>query len=173
MKCLSLWEPYASFVERGWKLMETRSWPTSYRGVLAIHAAKTKKTVDMAIPLMEAAGCDDAEVSDFADWRREWPLGKIIAVAQLVDCVPVETIIPHLTQRERTFGDYAPGRFVWILMDVRPLNPHIPHKGMQGLWEVPALVARSIAVQLLKPLPGVLDDRDGTRQVVRDSVDQG
>ena len=40
MKALSLWQPWASLVALRVKTIETRSWSTSYRGPLAIHAAK-------------------------------------------------------------------------------------------------------------------------------------
>jgi len=40
IKAISLWQPWASLVANGLKLYETRGWPTKYRGVLAIHAAK-------------------------------------------------------------------------------------------------------------------------------------
>lgn len=39
-KILTLSQPYASLVALGAKRIETRSWRTSYRGPLAIHAAK-------------------------------------------------------------------------------------------------------------------------------------
>lgn len=40
MKTISLWQPWASLVAIKAKRIETRSWYTSYRGPLAIHAAK-------------------------------------------------------------------------------------------------------------------------------------
>src|SRR5690348_17556570 len=40
MKALTLTQPWASLVAIGAKRIETRSWSTSYRGPLAIHAAK-------------------------------------------------------------------------------------------------------------------------------------
>jgi hypothetical protein len=40
MKCISLWNPWAFLIAIGKKQNETRSWPTSYRGLLAIRAAK-------------------------------------------------------------------------------------------------------------------------------------
>ena len=39
-RTLSLWQPWASMIAVGLKRHETRSWETSYRGLLAIHAAK-------------------------------------------------------------------------------------------------------------------------------------
>lgn len=41
MKALTLYEPWASLVALGAKKIETRSWPTKYRGPLAIRAAKS------------------------------------------------------------------------------------------------------------------------------------
>lgn len=40
MKTLTLWQPWATLVALLVKLVETRSWATSYRGPVAIHAAK-------------------------------------------------------------------------------------------------------------------------------------
>lgn len=37
---LTLWQPWASLVAWEEKRIETRSWSTSYRGPLVIHAAK-------------------------------------------------------------------------------------------------------------------------------------
>src|SRR6202030_2406661 len=40
MKALTLTQPWATLVAIGAKRIETRSWPTLYRGPLAIYAAK-------------------------------------------------------------------------------------------------------------------------------------
>lgn len=32
------------------------------------------------------------------------------------------------------FGDFTPGRYAWLLSDVRPLPQPVPAKGRQGLW---------------------------------------
>jgi activating signal cointegrator 1 len=40
MKCLSLWQPWASLLVHGTKRVETRGWETKHRGPLLIHAAK-------------------------------------------------------------------------------------------------------------------------------------
>ena len=42
MKVLSLTEPYATLIKEKTKRIETRSWKTSYRGELYIHASNTK-----------------------------------------------------------------------------------------------------------------------------------
>ena len=50
MKAISLWQPYAALIALGFKKIETRSWPTTYRGPLAIHAAqKTMPYIEPAL----------------------------------------------------------------------------------------------------------------------------
>ena len=39
MKAITIWQPWASLIACGAKKYETRSWPTKYRGPIAIHAA--------------------------------------------------------------------------------------------------------------------------------------
>ena len=39
MKCLSLWQPWASLMVNGIKRVETRSWPPRHTGPLLIHAS--------------------------------------------------------------------------------------------------------------------------------------
>jgi hypothetical protein len=40
MRATSLWQIWASLISAGLKIYGTRHWYTSYRGKLAIHAAK-------------------------------------------------------------------------------------------------------------------------------------
>lgn len=35
---------------------------------------------------------------------------------------------------QRPYGDFAPGRWAWLLEDIKPCGP-VPAKGKQGLWE--------------------------------------
>lgn len=82
------------------------------------------------------------------------PLGKIVAVCELVDCVetwPIwATVEPWFQGRrdaeewdvppaketnEYAFGDYAPGRFAWLLADIRALPEPIEARGALSLWE--------------------------------------
>lgn len=86
MKALTIWQPWASLIACGAKQYETRSWPTKYRGPIAIHAAIKDPC---KLPLL-----DKAELERFTweeiDARRcpGWclmPRGKIIATAELVE----------------------------------------------------------------------------------------
>jgi hypothetical protein len=73
MKAITIWQPWASLIACGTKKYETRSWPTKYRGPIAIHAAaKEPRTLPQ-------------EVREALDQLDEVPLGAIIATAELVN----------------------------------------------------------------------------------------
>ena len=138
MKAITLWQPYASLVAIGAKQNETRSWATKYRGPLAIHAAMNMpKWVKKLLPGF-------ARLIGIKEYNGSWlyylehgsgPFGKVVAIGNLVDCVPITPeFVANLSEQEKAFGDYTPGRFAWILEDVRRFEKPVPAKGMQGLW---------------------------------------
>jgi len=134
VKAITLTQPWATLVAIGAKRIETRSWWHQYRGRLAIHAAKAMPDWAMDICAEEpfrsvllAAGIAGVCVL---------PRGAVIATCRLADCLPTDAVSPfRLTEQELAFGDYAAGRWAWILEDVKILPDRIPAKGMLGLWE--------------------------------------
>jgi hypothetical protein len=155
VKTLSLLQPWASLVAIGAKKIETRSWAaTKYRGPLAIHASARFWREDKELcrqepfrtPLFDAG----LFVSEHCLRIREYyqfPLGAVIAVCRLeaIYVIGEDHLIPVPnngrladlpSDQELSFGDYTPGRYAWILSDVRPVEP-IPCKGRLGLWNLP------------------------------------
>lgn len=65
------------------------------------------------------------------------PIGCLLAVALLVDCIPTETLAGRLTRHELNVGDFGPCRFAWLYEDVIPLERPIPFRGGQRLFNVP------------------------------------
>lgn len=135
MKALSLTQPWATLVAIGAKKIETRSWPTGFRGQFAIHASKGFPTECKAL-CNETVFADTLMAAGIQDWR-DLPLGAILCTARLIDCTPMtETNISAIRSTlEYAFGDYAPGRYMWKLDNVKPLPEPIPYKGALGLWE--------------------------------------
>lgn len=136
MKCISLWQPWASLMALDLKKNETRSWPTKYRGPLAIHAAK-RRMCDVGIDLMFRCGV--ASVVQEA-YPRNVPYGAIVCTLELYDCQEVTNEnVP--SSPERDFGDYMVGglnkRFMWLTRNVRMLDNPIPWRGSQGFFDVP------------------------------------
>lgn len=141
------------------KHIETRDYPIGYRGPLLIH--QTKGLGDLFASEEELwAFCD---LSPFRaalaalGYRdaSELPRGALVAACELtaVHRVPVTpmhfprgvaddhplasypvALPPARDTPDYAFGNYAPGRYAWILTDIRALPGPIPARGMPGLW---------------------------------------
>lgn len=163
MKVITLTQPWATLVAIGAKKIETRSWETLRRGPLAIHAAKGLGPVGGAQGLMELCRSEPFRSVLLAAGflgTPALPLGAIVAVCTLLDCVPTQhpgivnepgkpwftgarkgvgqhyyEVPPPPDSNEFAFGDYSPGRFAWLLGDVRALPEPVPAKGHLGLWD--------------------------------------
>jgi hypothetical protein len=143
MKAISLWQPWASAIAVGAKKIETRSWWTSYRGPLAIHAAKLQN--DELRDFWTWKVCDPLREAGYARFEL-LPFGAIVATCHLTECLR-STDIDGLTRQERDFGDFAPGRYGWVLRDVVALKTPIPFRGAQGFFDCP-LIGGGSAVSL-------------------------
>lgn len=132
--CLSMTQPWASLVAIGAKHIETRSWSTQYRGLIAIHASKgfPKDAKELALEdHMFVEALEKGGIYGLDDL----PLGAIIAVGKLDDVQPTSIFRGMgIGERERHFGDFGPGRFGWMLSAVHALEEPIPAKGSLGLW---------------------------------------
>lgn len=132
MKALTCWQPWADLIAFGEKHVETRSWSTSYRGPLAIHAAKLRTKEAQAF----------IEEPDFftrcpklGGPKHTFVYGAIVALGTLVDCRLMSSLEPgRISAHEASLGWYAPDRYAWILADVRPLLAPLPITGHQALW---------------------------------------
>lgn len=97
IKVLSLHQPYASMIARGVKTIETRSWaaPVSLIGQrVAIHAAAKRPAKHGGLGDYRFDRYDDEWYMRPREQRflNSWgylPLGKIVATALLVECLPM------------------------------------------------------------------------------------
>ncbi len=159
---ITLTQPWATLVAIGAKRIETRSWATKYRGPLLIHAAQGLGPVGGALGLYELCWNEPFRSALLAAGIKgvpDLPRGAIVARCELLDCVPTHhpnipsepgkpwftgaragvgqhyyEVPPPLDSNEYAFGDYAPGRYAWLLSEVQALPTPIPAKGQLGLW---------------------------------------
>lgn len=142
VKALTLTQPWASLVAVGAKRYETRSWPTSYRGPLAIHAAKGLSPIGGKTGLrqiwhLQPTFRQALEAGGFS-FPEQLPLGAIVATCELVDVLATGTLIlgeDAIARGEEGFGDFAAGRFAWQLRNVKRLETPLPCGGQLGLWD--------------------------------------
>lgn len=131
MKALTLTQPWASLVAQGHKTIETRSWRTSYRGPLVIHAAKGYPRDAQLFASTEAA---------LGRLPHRIPRAAAVAVVEMVACLPTEELNLEISGLERHLGDYGPGRWGWVFDPAKlfVFPEPVPYSGALGLWEFPA-----------------------------------
>lgn len=147
MKALTIHQPFASLIAAGAKHFETRSWPTKYRGKIAIHAAKKPYShFDYSCTFYNAV--NSAGIT-------ELPYGVIVATAELIDVWQIMKLNgnaallykqtpqgelfddqprPIIDGNEYLFGRYLDCCYAWELQNVKKLDKPIPARGQQGLW---------------------------------------
>lgn len=142
IKALTLHQPWATLIAVGAKRIETRSWGTNYRGLLAIHAGKNPAYFDLINTEPFSSVLNAADALD-----NHLPTGAIVAICELVGVDRFGAWIDRkpmlwqkgryqfeLSDQERAFGDYSIGRYGLFLANIRRIDP-IPCRGAQGLWD--------------------------------------
>lgn len=127
MKVISLTEPFATLIKEKKKKIETRSWKTSYRGEIYIHASSTRVPKEWK---------ENKELMNLV--QEELTFGEIICKCNLVDCIEMtEEWIDKIKKEqpeEYVCGIYEKGRYAWVLEKIEPLEEPITVKGHLGIW---------------------------------------
>lgn len=128
MKALTISQPFATLIAQGEKWVENRSWPTGYRGPLAIHAGEGTQYLDR-------------------EQLADYPTGQVIAVAQLVACVHLHAVqkrdplpcdqllMANIDPTALLAHEHAEGPWCWVFKEVRQLLRGVLCRGSQGLWD--------------------------------------
>ena len=124
MKAISIRQPWAWLIMEGFKPVENRTWPTSFRGDIQIHAAK---------------GCTEAEYAEAVEFVRSFSpsiasrmpaldqleRGGIVGIVTITDCV----------RQHRSPFFVGP----WGFVMERPYPvPFKPMRGMLGIFNTTA-----------------------------------
>lgn len=144
MKALSLTQPYATAMALGVKIWETRSWPTHFRGFVAIHAAKNFPGWAKAV-VREAKNYH----SGFPDVE-DMPLDCIVCVGEITECRRTDELRSELSTLEQRWGDYSEGRYAFKFELNRMIVPPVPAKGALGFWTMDEAMWGSIQNGLVK-----------------------
>jgi activating signal cointegrator 1 len=144
---LTLWQPWATLLVRGYKQHETRSWYTSFRGALAICAAKkwNEELRDTCVhepfwtPLSQGGDFDPDSL----------PRGYVVGVVTLTDCYrALGRESPHAVH-DRDFGDFSAGRWAWRCDNPIELSTPIPITGKQGIFTLPETISVEVSTHII------------------------
>lgn len=144
MKCLSIRQPWAGLIVLGLKDIENRTWGTSYRGEIAIHAGK-RMDDDMAEDLDHKRTMNPFErirvrlwdrvfADGYNDWRQHpaFARGAIVGTAHIVECKEK----PASAQAATVEFWGQEGAIWWRLDRAKTLTEPIPWRGRLGLFNV-------------------------------------
>lgn len=131
VRALSIKQPYAALMLPPVCKVETRTWPTDYRGWVMICTSSVPFRIWQQIPI---SGDRQLQRMDRAmeqlDERVIDSCGEAIAVGRLVDCRPMT----HADQ-DRCYVRFKPGMYCHIFEDVMPIH-RFPWKGSLGYTEM-------------------------------------
>lgn len=116
MKAITLYQPWASLIADRRKPVETRPRPWNYVGAVAIQAGQQ---VDREACVRFGYNPDTI------------PRGAIVCVAWKHACVR----FPNALAPPDEYGNYAAGRYGYLLKEAVKFPMPIPAKGSQGVWE--------------------------------------
>ncbi len=124
MKALTIKQPFATLIVEGYKKYEFRSWKTSFRGEIYIHAGKS---------------IDKDAMKRVEHLNLTYPTGCIIGKAKITDCVLVDDELRKelLKENEIVYHNLKTPkekRYGFQLEEVKKIKP-IPAKGKLSFWE--------------------------------------
>ena len=124
MKVITIKQPWATLIAKGYKEYEFRTWKTKYRGEILIHAGK---------------GTDKEAMTRFEDLKLEYPEGCIIAKAKITDCIYVDDnfrkrVIPKNPNIYKSLNRTEWEGYGFKIEEVEEIRP-IKINGKLSLWE--------------------------------------
>lgn len=134
-RALSIRQPWVWAMLYAGKRIENRTWATSYRGPLYLHAAQalaSKESRRAFHAIAAQLGIDVPALEIF-------PRGALIATAELIDCTQ------NVPRGQHPWADS--GAHYFVLANIAALAEPIPLDGALGLWRVPPEIARMRAMK--------------------------
>ena len=123
LPALSIRQPWAWLIVAGFKDIENRTWPTSFRGELLVHAGKTmsRRYYDQTCEELFRMGLLTESMPAF----EALDLGGFVGWTRIVDC---QVVHPSPWKQEGSHG--------FVLRESRPM-PFVPYAGRLGFFDVP------------------------------------
>lgn len=135
MRVLSVRQPWAALIVAGWKDIENRTWQTSYRGRIAVHASGK---FDWSF----FDWCGDCELADAVRvkfgikpgtkriTKNKRLFSAIIGTVEITGCIDTESPEANkITSPWCFFTGYA-----WTLANAQKIKPITGIKGKLNLW---------------------------------------
>ncbi|CAN7992698.1 unnamed protein product [Ixodes hexagonus] len=140
---LSVHQPYASLLVAGIKKHEGRSWYTTYRGRLWIHAAAkppTSEDISTVVGIFQKITQGQS-----VRFPEQYPTGCLLGCVNLIDCLPQDTY-----REQYPFGEcFSP--YVYICEEPQELQVKFPMKGKHKIFKIDSRLHQASKKTLLCP----------------------
>ena len=140
MKTLSIRQPWASLIIKGFKNVENRSWRTPIRGEIAVHASASKAEDDWEDAIITVSMIQTITFSEAEKWIIEaigdydkLPRGAILGTVEITDC-----------KRERTSPWHFEENWGFYLQNPKEIKKPIPANGKLGFWDFDLSLAEAV-----------------------------
>lgn len=145
MKAITICQPYAHLIVIGKKWVENRTWPTSFRGQLLIHAGKSKDWLEADFSTMAGYPAK----LQYGEPLQDMAFGAIVGVAEMTACLARKTIEAYAAKDPRwkplADHEHTEGPWCFVMRNVHRFADPIPYRGELGFFDVPdELVRRAI-----------------------------
>lgn len=132
MKALSIRQPWAWLIMNAGKDIENRTWPTSVRGRVLVHAAKGMTRDEWASAIAFARNAGATARLTCAVGFEQVERGGFVGTVEIVDCVSSSS------------SPWFCGPFGFVLRNPQPL-PFTPYRGALQFFEAPDNLPSSAA----------------------------
>lgn len=137
LKVISIWNPYASLLAHGHKLIETRGFPAPKSligtriGIASTKTIKQEQRDAFKDPVFARYYFE----TNLPRQIEELPNGFLLGTVLLHSCDEItEEDIEDVTEEEQVYGWWKLGRYAWRCRDPQPLAQPVPVRGAQGIW---------------------------------------
>ena len=159
MKAITIHQPWATLIMDGRKTEETRSFCPIPRVpfTIAIHAGKYRTDYgNLPAEIQAVFSADDidalpygailgtARIHALSKVHRYSPDGQSIICHRTSTNYHVDPQFDTVTLAIPPFGDATPGRYLWHLDTLKPVEPPIPCRGYQGIWNLKRYLSERI-----------------------------
>lgn len=120
MKALSVLQPWAWLIKKGHKTIETRTWPTAYRGDILI--VSSKKPIDKV--------CLKVFEEKFGPIFDMGQYGLALCIVNLIVCRPMTK-----ADEKSACCPIYDGAYSWMLSNLRVIQP-FSVKGKLGIYDI-------------------------------------
>lgn len=129
LRILTVRQPWAGLIVDQLKSIENRTWPTMYRGIVAIHSAGMADWSDEAFAFLEHTMLMNRD--EFSQRNHTCHRSQLIGVARIYSCIPYES------ENSNWRMPPPPGKrgWCWHLVERRRFAKPIAATGAQGLWK--------------------------------------